>query len=174
MDVEIGSVTILSDFGLFTLFLFVHVLTAIIAFGPAFIFPLIGAMGGKEPMHGNFAIRISETIEEKIVIPAALTMPISGLLIIWFGHINLFDRTSAWLVLGIILYIVGLYIAVIRQRQVVRKMVELTSGPPPAGAPAGPPPGFLDLTRQVRINGMALTVLIVVIVLLMTTRPQFG
>jgi uncharacterized membrane protein len=163
----------MTDFGLFTLFLFVHVLTAIIAFGPAFIFPLIGAMGGNEPMHGNFALRIAEAIEDKVVLPAALTMPISGLLIIWFAHINLFDRTSAWLVLGIVLYIVALYIAVFRQRPTVHKMVELTSGPPPAGAPAGPPPGFLDLARQVRINGMALTVLIVVIVLLMTTRPQF-
>jgi len=163
-----------TDFGLFTLFLFVHVLTAIVAFGPAFIFPLIGAMGGKESMHGNFALRVAEAIEDKVVLPAALTMPISGLLIIWFAHINLFDRTSAWLVLGIVLYIVALYIAVFRQRPTVHRMVELTSGPPPAGAPPGPPPGFLDLARQVRINGMALTVLIVVIVLLMTTRPQVG
>jgi hypothetical protein len=162
-----------TDFGLFTLFLFVHVLTAIIAFGPSFIFPIIGAMGGKEPMHGNFALRVAEAIEERIVIPAALTMPISGVLLIWFGHINLTDRTSAWLTVGIILYIVALYIALFRQRPVVRKMVALTSGPPPAGTPAGPPPGFLDLARQVRINGMALSVLIVVIVLLMTTRPRF-
>ena len=37
----------MTDLGLFTLFLLLHVLAAIVAFGPVFVFPLIGAMGAQ-------------------------------------------------------------------------------------------------------------------------------
>ena len=51
----------MTEFGLLTLFLFLHVGAAIIAFGPTFAFPVIGGMAAKEPMHGNFAIRAEST-----------------------------------------------------------------------------------------------------------------
>ena len=41
------------------LFLFLHVLGAIVAFGPTFAFSFIGASGGAEPQHANFATRVS-------------------------------------------------------------------------------------------------------------------
>ena len=42
------------DVNLLPWVLFLHVIGAIIAFGPVFSFPLIGAAGGREPMHANF------------------------------------------------------------------------------------------------------------------------
>ena len=45
---------------LFPYLLFLHILGAIAGFGPSFAFPIIGAMGGAEREHGNFATRISE------------------------------------------------------------------------------------------------------------------
>ena len=45
--------------GLFPYLLFLHVLGAIVAFGPTFAFPFIGALGGAEPQHANFATRVS-------------------------------------------------------------------------------------------------------------------
>ena len=53
-------------------FLFLHILGAIVAFGPTFTFPIIGAMGGREPMHANFATRISYRISERVVLPLAI------------------------------------------------------------------------------------------------------
>ena len=47
---------------LFPYLLFLHILGAIAGFGPSFAFPIVGAMGGKEREHGNFATRVSETI----------------------------------------------------------------------------------------------------------------
>ena len=162
----------MTEVGLFSLFLFLHVISAIIAFGPTFTFRLIGAAGGKEPQHGNFALRLAETISDRVVIPVALTMPVTGILLIWFGHFNLLDRSAWWLDLGIVLYIIAISIAVGLQRPTVMKMVRLTSSPPPAGSPPGPPPGFLELAAQVRRNGAITGALIVVIVLLMVVRPQ--
>ena len=56
-------------------------------------------------------------------------------------------------------------------------MVQLTgamSGPPPAGAPAGPPPEIVATGAKLARGGQFLTVLIVIIVLLMVTRPIIG
>ena len=61
----------MTDFGLFTLFLFLHILSAIVAFGPTFVFPIIGAMSSKEPAHGNFGVRINEIVTDRGY-PAAL------------------------------------------------------------------------------------------------------
>ena len=84
----------MTEYGLFTLFLFLHIGAAIIAFGPSFAFPIIGAMAGKEPMHGNFATRVNEALEDRLVLPFAISMPFTGVFLIWFGHTNLLDRSD--------------------------------------------------------------------------------
>ena len=57
---------------LFPWLLWLHIFGAIVAFGPTFAFPLIGGMGGNEPMHANFARRITGKIEGGITIPLAV------------------------------------------------------------------------------------------------------
>jgi len=168
----------MTDFGLFTLFLWIHVLSAIVAFGPTFAFPLIGAMGAKEPIHANFGLRVSERISSRITVPIALTMPISGFLMVYFAHLDLSAPSSRWLGLGIVLYIIALAVAIFLQKPTVHQLVELTSKapPPPAPgspAPSGPPPAAKVLIGKIQRNGMILAVLIVLIVLLMVVKPQF-
>ena len=49
---------------LFPYLLFFHVLGAIAGFGPSFVFPIVGAMGGTEREHGNFAdARLGDDLE---------------------------------------------------------------------------------------------------------------
>lgn len=64
---------------LVALFLFLHVLGAILGFGPTFAFSLIGSMGGRERQHANFSTRVSHAVSDKIVGPALLTMPLTGI-----------------------------------------------------------------------------------------------
>lgn len=173
----------MTDQGLLSVFLFLHVGAAIIAFGPTFVFPLVGGFAGKEPMHGNFAARINEAIEDRIVLPFALSMPVTGIFLIYFAHFNLLDRSAWWLDLAILAYIVAIGISVVVQRPLVQKIVHLTTRPaaapgaapvgPPAGAPPGPPPGLLETTKAVQRNGQFLGVLLVFIVLMMVVKPQF-
>lgn len=161
----------------FTFFRFVHIFTAIVAFGPNFTFPLIGSMGGKEPQHGNFALRVTATLEDKVVIPAALTMPISGALMILTGPVN---WIRFWFIAAMVVYATAMIFAVVVQRGWVHKMIHMTEHMPapasamaagPGAAPAGPPPEFLALRDRVRRGGMFLTLLLVVIVVLMVFRP---
>src|SRR5438874_111875 len=92
----------------FQFWLFVHILSAIIAFGPTFAFPLIGPMIGKEPMHGNFGFRVLETLEDRLVIPFALSMPVSGVAMVIAGPVRL---GQPWLLIGILLYATAVVIS---------------------------------------------------------------
>ena len=161
----------------FTFFRFVHIFTAIVAFGPNFAFPLIGSMGGKEPQHGNFALRLTATLEDKVVIPAALTMPVSGVLMIVTGNVAL---NKFWFIAAMVTYVTAMLFAVIIQRGWVHQMIHMTEHMPapvpaaaagPGAAPAGPPPEFLALRNKVQMGGMFLTVLLIIIVVLMIFRP---
>jgi uncharacterized membrane protein len=152
--------------------IFIHVLSAIIAFGPTFAFGVYGAQGGKEPQHANFMARANHHVGDRLVLPVALTMPISGLLIIWAAGIDLIG--THWLLLGIILYVVLITFVLLVQRPATTRLVELTSTPPPAGAaPSGPPPAVLETVAKVRRGGIFTGLLIVAIVALMVVKPSF-
>jgi uncharacterized membrane protein len=156
----------------FPFFLLLHVLAAIAAFGPVFAFPLIGRMGGAEPQHANFSTRLSAAISQRITIPAALTMPVSGVLMIWATGI---DWAQLWLVAGVTLYVFAVAYAVLVQGRDVARLIRLTGGAPgPSGqgvAAGGPPPEVVGVIKRVQRGGMLLAVLIVVIVSLMVARP---
>jgi uncharacterized membrane protein len=155
---------------MFQLFLFLHVMGAIIAFGPTFSFPIIGAMGGKEPQHANFATRVTETIAQQRVVPLAILQGITGVALILVTGINLL--ATHWLLLGIVLYLIVLGYNIFIGTPTVKKVIEMTSTPPPPGA-SGPPPELLALIRKVQRGGMFSGLMIVIIVILMVTKPTF-
>jgi uncharacterized membrane protein len=112
-------------------FLTIHILTAIVAFGPSFAFPLISRLAAQEPQHGLFAIRLVDLIERRMILPAALTMPVSGALLVWSEGIDLLG--THWLLAAITLYVVAITFAFTVQLRTVDRMIE-TAGL--MGAPA--------------------------------------
>ena len=154
--------------------LFLHVFGAILAFGPTYAFALIGAMGGKEPMHANFATRVSHHISTTLVYPLAVFQGITGVVLILLSGIDL--TKSLWLGIAIILYLFALTYSFTIQRKAVEHLIELTTMPaggPPPGAPAGPPPGVPAAVKKVQQGGMILGLTIAVIVFLMVTKLSF-
>jgi uncharacterized membrane protein len=151
-------------------FLFLHVLGAIIAFGPTFTFPIIGAMGGREPVHANFATRVSHRISERVVLPLAIFQAITGVGLILTRNWDLLN--TRWLLVGIILYLIAISLALFVLIPTTARIIAMTSAPPPAGA-AGPPPGLAPLIERVQRTGAINGVLIVTIVLLMVLKPAF-
>lgn len=159
---------------MFQLILFLHVMGAILAFGPTYAYSIIGAMGGKEPMHANFATRVSERIGTTLVYPLAVFQGITGVALILVANRDL--SKALWLLIGIVLYVGALTFALTIQRNAVHHVIELTTMPaggPPPGAPAGPPPGLREAVRKVQRGGMALGLTIAVIVFLMVTKLSF-
>jgi hypothetical protein len=164
--------------------LFLHVMGAIIAFGPTYAFSIMGRMAGREPQHGNFSTRQVEAISRAQVYPLAIIQGVTGVLLIIASGIK--AEKQPWLVAGIILYLITLTFALTIQRTAVGRLVALTSGPPPGGVPpvagpspagvparppSGPPPGVADTVRTIQRGGIFMGIMIVIIVFLMVTKP---
>jgi uncharacterized membrane protein len=151
------------------LFLFLHVMGAIIAFGPVFsYYPIAGPMSGKEPQHANFAARLGNEIARVRVTPLAVLQGITGLVLIFLTGLNPFSQL--WLSLGIVLYLITFGYALFVQKPVGEKIAELTASPPPPGA-SGPPPELMAAVKQAQRGGMIIAGLVFVIVILMVTKP---
>ena len=118
--------------------LFLHVAAAIIAFGPSFVFPVIGSLLEKNPASAHFAVELMHKIETGLILPVAGTMLVSGIGLIFAAGINL--TKTPWLGIGIILYLIAMGIAIFNQVPTTRKLIEATAAGPPPGAPPGPPP----------------------------------
>jgi hypothetical protein len=160
------------------LFLFLHVMGAIVVFGPTFVFPIIARQAQKSPQNGPFAAALSEFIERRLVLPGAVVQGITGVALILILGADLTSSAYRWLVIGISLYLVAILFAAFVQAPAAEKMVHLTSGGPPPGgpppgAPSGPPPEILETAQKLQRGGMILTVLIVLIVIMMVTKPTF-
>ena len=154
---------------LIAIFLFLHVMGAIIAFGPTFsAFPIVGQMAGKEPQHANFAARVNNAMTETRVLPLAIFQGITGLFLIFLTGFNPFSQL--WLGLGIVLYVIALTYALAVQGPNGRRIAELTATPPPPGA-SGPPPELMAAVKRAQQGGMFLGILIVAIVILMVVKP---
>lgn len=156
----------------FTLWLYLHILTVIVAFGPTFAFPLMSAYAGKHPEAAPTVVHLVDRIEARMTLPIAVVVPFLGLALIFSGHIDLWHST--WLLVAIPLYIVAFFFALLVQARnsarLVRAIGSMPPGPPPEGA-AGPPPEIAALTKKLQLGGTFLTVMIVVILLLMVWRP---
>ena len=159
---------------LFTILLFLHVLGAIVAFGPTFSSPIIGRMGAKERAHSNFAMRVSHELARVQILPLAIVQGITGFGLIITGSV---DVTKAlWLLVGIGLYLFAIGYAIFVQTPLANRIIAMTT--PPAGAPApagppagGPPPELMGMITKIKRGGMLLIVLVVSIVFLMVTKP---
>ena len=156
---------------LFQGFLFAHILGAIIAFGPSFSFPIIGRLGAMERQHANFATRVSARLSRVQVVPFAILQGITGVALLIVGNIDVMAK--AWLLVAIVLYLIALGYALFVQTPTVKRVIEMTSGGPPAGGPpaGGPPPELMGLVRRIQLGGMFLMALIVSIVFLMVVKP---
>lgn len=165
---------------LFPILLYAHVLGAIITFGPSFVFPILARQSQRMPQGGHFAAVLGETIERRIVIPGAIVQGLTGLglaIILASRGVDLSIPAFRWLGIGIVLYLIAIGYAILVQDKAAQRLVEITkgmAGPPPAGAPAGPPPELVATAAKLQRGGMILTVLLVSIVFFMVVKPTIG
>jgi len=150
--------------------LFLHITAAVIAFGPIFVFPIIGVLVQKQPQHFRFAVELNHAIETRLVLPLASSMLISGVGLIIAAHINLFATTYLWVAL--LLYLTAMAIALGVAVPTTAKLLALAHQNDSAAAtPGAPPARVLQLVGRVRKAGMVLTVLFLVIIFLMIIKP---
>jgi uncharacterized membrane protein len=154
---------------LFALLLFLHVIAAIIAFGPGFAAMVVGPMVAREPQHANFYARTQLATARKIVTPLSISMAVTGIgMILVRGWGNITGDTR-WLEVSIALYVVAVVYSMAVQAPAGRRLVELTSTPPAPGS--APNPEIPAAAKRVRTGGIILSGLVLVIAFLMVTKP---
>jgi Predicted integral membrane protein (DUF2269) len=158
--------------GWFVFWLTLHILLVIVAFGPTFAFGIITGLASKEPMHMPFVLRYIETVSERMTIPLAVVIPVTGVGLIFSapGEINLWK--SEWLIIALILYTAAFFYSLLVQLPIERRLLKLISnmppGPPPTG---GPPPEIAAMAKRLQMGGIFLSLMIVTILILMVWRP---
>lgn len=152
---------------MFQIWLILHVLGAIIAFGFAFTAPVFGRMLAAEPQHANWFLRAVLRVSTVILIPAALSMAVTGLLLV--GETGGLERfREPWLAIAVVIYIAAVITVLALQRPTLKRVIALTSGPP---GPAGPSPEVPLLVSRLRLIGYGLMLAISAIVILMIGKP---
>ena len=154
----------------FTWLLFIHVLAAVVAIGPNFAYSTIRSMGRTEPQHANFATRVAHTISDRLVYPVGLVIPLTGLAMILVARIDLTSRTYWWLDLAMVIYTAVYLYSFFFQRQLVGRIISLTSTPPAPGAAISPQVPVL--ARRAQRGGTVMLILLGLVVFLMVMKPQ--
>lgn len=154
---------------LFTILLFLHILGAIVAFGPGFASMVVGPMVAREPQHANFYARSQSLTSRAIITPVSISLAITGVLMILVRGWSTITGGRHWLELAILLYVVALVVSMAVMAPASRKLVALTSQPPAPGS--GPPVELMAIANRVRLTGVVLSLLVVVITFLMVTKP---
>ncbi len=156
----------------FLFWLFLHITAAVLAFGPLFVFPIIGTLAAKAPQHMKFVLTLNHHIESRLVVPFALSMLVSGSGLIWTADINWFG--TPYLIVAVALYLVALVLGLGVLGPNNRKMlalVEHAPAPGPGAAPSGPPAPVMKLIRANQVAGGVSTLLFLVIIFLMIIQP---
>jgi uncharacterized membrane protein len=152
---------------MYELWLFLHVLGAIVAFGFGFYAPIFGMATAREPQHGNWFMRASKQISNVIIIPFAISLFITGtLLVTTTGGMRRFEEL--WLAVSVVLYLISLLIIFLLQRPALNRVIALTSQPPGAG---DPPAELGADVRKMQLYGTILLLLTIAIVALMVWKP---
>jgi hypothetical protein len=153
---------------LFPYLLFLHVLGAIVAFGPTFAYSIMGVMASREPQHANFSARQTAAISSRLVYPLAVIQGFTGALLFVSAPSDEFT-TGWWLALAIVLYITALTFSLTVQRNAMHHLIDLSSTPP---APGMPPSAEIPATvGRIQRGGIFTGLLIVTIVFLMVVKP---
>jgi uncharacterized membrane protein len=146
--------------------LFLHIMAAIVAFGPTFTFPLIMGLARNDPPHMAFAAKVIHTIASRVTKLAAIATGILGVLLILADKLSLKD--NPWLLISLLIYAIALVFAIVVQNPNSEKMVTILSSVVPGEAP---PPEVPELVKRLQMGGTMLGVSVIILVVLMVFKP---
>lgn len=146
--------------------LLVHIISAIAGFGVTFSFgvlgPLAGKLGGPQ---GLGLLKGIDKIEKTLVYPAIVIQLLTGVLLIFEAGWDDDFFSHQWLWISILVFVAAASIAVFLQAPTVEKMIELGE------SNQAQSPEFGKLAKTAATRGPILSVMLLVIIFLMVTKP---
>jgi hypothetical protein len=161
---------------MYRVWLFLHIISAIVGFGTVFLNGLYGQQAKRRQGVGGLAIAQATESVAKIASLFIYAVFVSGILLVVESDVWGFD--DMWVSAAMGLYIVALGLSHGLLQPNVRKMnalmAEMVDAAPPAAGAGGPPPQVAEIGRRGRTVGMvsgALNVMVLVILYLMIWKP---
>jgi uncharacterized membrane protein len=141
---------------------FVHVVLAIIAVGFNASYGIWLARAAREPAHLSHVLRGIKTLDDRFANPAYALLLVTGVAMTLVAGIPL---TTRWIVSSLVLYAVLLIVGFAVYTPTLRKQIAALESSGPTS------PEYVALSSRGRLVGIGLAVIVVLIVLLMVTKP---
>ena len=164
--------------GIYQLFLYLHILSAIIGFGGVMLNGVYAVQARQRPGREGLAIfQANEFVTLRVAEFAIYGVFVFGLITAILGDPYI-KFSQAWLSIAMALYIVGIAIShavmIPGTKKMGQLLTTLADGPPPGAAAGGPPPEVAEveaLGRRLGMFGGILNLLVVVVLFLMVVKP---
>ena len=140
-----------------------HILFAIVAVGFNLSYAIWLARGSMQPEHESFALKTIKLIDGRMANPAYGLLLLSGLLMVYLGHLNIL-RTF-WLGAALVLYLIAVLMAALGYTPALRKQIQALET---QGRESG---DYQAAARRQTVLGVAVMVPIILIIILMVNRP---
>ncbi len=139
----------------------VHVLMAITALGTNLTYGVWLTRAAREAQHLGFALRGLKILDDRIANPAYGVIFLTGMAMVYVGKVP----WAPWMVAGLILYVLVVVIAAAVYTPTLRRLI--------ASLDAGGPQSteYQRLAARGTRLGILLSVIVVIIVFLMVTKP---
>jgi uncharacterized membrane protein len=148
--------------GLYPYIKFVHVLLAIVAVGFNASYGVWLARAAREPAHLGHVLRGIKTLDDRFANPAYVLLLVTGLANVFIGGIPL---TTPWILGALALWAVLLVVGAGVYTPTLRRQIAALEASGPDS------PAYRSLAARGQATGIALAAIVVVIVLLMVTKP---
>jgi uncharacterized membrane protein len=152
------------------LFLFLHVLGAILAVGPTMTYAMWATLGEKAgPAQRAFAIRGINWVDSHLATPAFMAQAVTGIALILLLEISFIH--TAWLLMGVGIYVVVMVIAVAVLVPIEKRHMDVADRSAADPANEALNREYLDITGQIRRIGSTIGVMTLIIVFFMVVKP---
>jgi uncharacterized membrane protein len=146
----------------FLLLKFIHVLSAIIAFGANATYGVWNLRAERDEAHLGFALRGIKFIDDRIANPAYGVLLLTGLIMVFMRY----SFTTLWVLLGIGGYVIVAAVAIAIYSPALRRQIEaLDTGGPRSEA-------YLSALRRARAAGPLMGIVLVAVVFVMVVKPS--
>ena len=116
-----------------------------------------------------FAIRTIQKLDRRLANPAYMAQLATGLVLVWLLKLDLFG--TSWLLLGIGLYVAVAVLGITVYAPVLRTQAEL-AGQLAADGEGAVTAEYREVAHRSTVLGVLATVMVVVIVVLMVSKPH--
>lgn len=139
-----------------------HILFAVVAVGFNISYGIWLVRASREPQHIGFALRGIKFMDDRVANPAYIGLLVIGVILVLAGG---WGFTTSWVLASLILYGVLIVVGLGLYSPTLSRQIAVYEAEGPEA------PEFAALSARGRVLGIILGVLVVVIILLMVTKP---